>query len=84
VIDPDIGVAISHHREDHMTHITKTTTTLLGERDIAYRLGVSLATVRRWRLLGQGPTYRKIGSSVRYDPDDLAAWLASRPTGGER
>jgi len=53
------------------------------ERFVAAYFGVSLATVRRWRYLGQGPRYRKIGSLVRYSVDDLSAWLASRPTGGE-
>jgi predicted DNA-binding transcriptional regulator AlpA len=46
--------------------------------------GVSVGTVRRWRGLGTGPRYRKIGNLVRYSIADLEDWLASRPTGGER
>jgi predicted DNA-binding transcriptional regulator AlpA len=57
---------------------------LLNEHAVARILGVSLASVRRWRLLRQGPKYIKIGSSVRYKPEDLASWLGSRPSGGEQ
>jgi predicted DNA-binding transcriptional regulator AlpA len=56
---------------------------LLNEYDVARITGLSVASVRRWRLLRQGPTYLKIGSSVRYRSEDISAWLASRPTGGE-
>ncbi len=56
---------------------------LLTEYDIARITGMSVASVRRWRLLRQGPKYLKIGSAVRYRSEDIAAWLASRPTGGE-
>ncbi len=56
---------------------------LLNERDIAGITGMSLASVRRWRLLRQGPKYLKIGSAVRYKREDVAAWLESRPAGGE-
>jgi hypothetical protein len=55
---------------------------LLNEHDIAEHLRVSVATVRRWRILRQGPTFIKIGAAVRYKPEDLAAWLDSRPSGG--
>jgi predicted DNA-binding transcriptional regulator AlpA len=56
---------------------------LLNEFDIARITGMSVATVRRWRLLRQGPKCLKLGSAVRYRPEDVFAWLASRPTGGE-
>jgi predicted DNA-binding transcriptional regulator AlpA len=56
---------------------------LLSERDVAHITGLSLASVRRWRLVGQGPRYLKLGRAVRYQREDLAAWLKSRPGGGE-
>lgn len=56
--------------------------TLLNERDVARAVGMSLGTVRRWRLLRQGPKFLKIGASVRYRPSDLAEWLEARPSGG--
>jgi hypothetical protein len=57
---------------------------LLNEYDVARIVSLSVASVRRWRLLRQGPRYLKIGSAVRYKPDDVAGWLASRPSGGEQ
>jgi len=54
----------------------------LNEKEVAALLGVSVATVRRWRLLHQGPRYLKLGSSVRYSIESISVWLQSRPTGG--
>jgi predicted DNA-binding transcriptional regulator AlpA len=56
--------------------------TLLDEFDVARITGLSVASVRRWRLLRQGPRYLKLNSAVRYRPEDILAWLASRPFGG--
>jgi predicted DNA-binding transcriptional regulator AlpA len=55
---------------------------LLTEHDVARVTGLSVASVRRWRLLRQGPKYIKIGAAVRYKPEDVSAWLESRPSGG--
>ena len=57
---------------------------LLNEHDVARITGLSVASVRRWRLLRQGPRYLKIGSAVRYRREDVLVWLESRPTGGEQ
>jgi len=57
--------------------------TLLNEDDVARITGLSVASVRRWRLLRQGPKYLKIGAAVRYKPEDISGWLQSRPSGGE-
>lgn len=57
---------------------------LLNEHDVARVTGLSVASVRRWRLLRQGPKYLKIGAAVRYKPEDISALLESRPGGGER
>jgi predicted DNA-binding transcriptional regulator AlpA len=57
--------------------------TFLNEHDVARITGLSVASVRRWRLLRQGPKYLKIGAAVRYRPEDVNAWLNSRPTGGD-
>jgi predicted DNA-binding transcriptional regulator AlpA len=57
---------------------------LLNEHDVARITGLSVASVRRWRLLRQGPTYIKIGAAVRYRPVDIDTWLEARPRGGER
>jgi predicted DNA-binding transcriptional regulator AlpA len=57
---------------------------LLDEKNVARITGLSVASVRRWRLLRQGPKYLKIGAAVRYRPEDVAEWLDARPTGGEQ
>jgi excisionase family DNA binding protein len=55
---------------------------LMTEEEVSKRLNVSLASLRRWRLLRKGPAFVKLGSLVRYKPEDLDSWLASLPTGG--
>jgi predicted DNA-binding transcriptional regulator AlpA len=56
--------------------------TLLNEHDVARITGLSVASVRRWRLIRQGPKFLKLNSAVRYRPEDISAWLESRPSGG--
>ena len=57
---------------------------LFNEREVAERLAVSVATIRRWRLFRQGPMYIKVGgAAVRYRREDVESWLCSRPTGGD-
>jgi len=56
---------------------------LLKEDDVATATGLSLACIRKWRLLGKGPQYIKVGAAVRYKSEEVQAWLNSRPTGGE-
>lgn len=40
------------------------------------------ASIVRWRLERWGPQAIKVGSLVRYRPEDVESWLASLPTGG--
>ena len=54
---------------------------LLNEHEVARVTGLSVASVRRWRLMHKGPRYLKIGASVRYRRADLQEWLESRLTG---
>jgi hypothetical protein len=56
---------------------------LLNEFDVAERLNLSVATLRRWRLFQRGPKFVKVDSLVRYRPDDVEMWLAMPSTGGE-
>ena len=55
---------------------------LMNETAVAEFLGVSLACVRRWRLFGDGPAYRKVGPLVRYRPEAVNEWFDSQPSGG--
>jgi hypothetical protein len=50
---------------------------MMTEHEVAAFLKVSVASVRRWRLLRTGPTFVKIGSAVRYRRKDLEGWLDS-------
>jgi predicted DNA-binding transcriptional regulator AlpA len=57
-----------------MTTLPNKLVYLLNEFAVAEMLGISVATVRRWRLLRSGPKYVKIGAAVRYRLEDLTAW----------
>jgi len=55
---------------------------LLTEPEVAERLRVSFACLRRWRLERRGPRFLKVGSLVRYPADELNHWIESLPAGG--
>jgi hypothetical protein len=67
---------------------------LLDEFDLAGMLDVPVATIRQWRKTDQGPRFlkiddprlsgRKIDCLYRYRLEDINAWIAERPTGGEQ
>ena len=59
---------------------------LLTTEQAADRLQMSPRTLARWRINGAGPAYIEIGSRVRYDPDDLDAWIREirQPTDATR
>ena len=54
----------------------------LTEKEVAKQIKVSLASLRRWRLLQRGPRFIKVGSLVRYRAEDLEQWLETLPAGG--
>jgi len=51
---------------------------LIREKEAARLLSVSGATLRRWRCIGQGPHFYRIGRSVRYRKQDVEQFLAGR------
>jgi Helix-turn-helix domain len=56
-----------------------------NEQQAAEMLGCTVSALRKWRLLGRGPAYCKVGRLVRYAEGDLQEFLtASRvqPAGG--
>jgi len=55
---------------------------LLKEGELAELLGCSVKTLRKQRLLGRGPRFRRLGRSVRYHPADIRAYLDACPVGG--
>ena len=54
----------------------------LTEKEVAKQISVSLASLRRWRLVQRGPRFIKVGALVRYRPEDLEQWLEALPAGG--
>jgi len=53
-------------------------TLFLSTPQAAELLGISRKTLEKWRLVGGGPAFRKVGRLVRYTSDDLQNWLDSR------
>lgn len=51
---------------------------LLTPEQAAEVLGFSAGTLGNMRTRGDGPPYFKLGKFVRYDSNDLAAWMRSR------
>ncbi len=57
----------------------------LSEKPTAALLGVSVALLRKWRRVGGGPPYLRIGKLVRYRLSDLRNFMDScavAPAGG--
>lgn len=58
-------------------------TPLLNEKEACAYLGVSVHTVRDWRLKGRGPLFVKVGASVRYRVTDIARFVEENVRGVE-
>ena len=43
-------------------------------RQCAQLIGVSVGTLARWRGVGKGPNYCKLGNSIRYMLEDVIKW----------
>jgi predicted DNA-binding transcriptional regulator AlpA len=56
----------------------QTNSALLTERQLAGEWGLSHRTLQAWRVRGDGPTYVKVGRSVRYPKAQADAWLSQR------
>jgi hypothetical protein len=68
-----------------MGAVNPATENLLNEHQAAQRLGLSVASLRRRRLLQLPPAYAKLGARVAYRPQDLDEFIAAnivRPAGG--
>jgi predicted DNA-binding transcriptional regulator AlpA len=60
-----------------MTSTTNLTEPLVTEHEAARMLKMSLTSLRRWRQDGSGPPFCKLGRSVRYQPQDIADFVAA-------
>lgn len=53
-------------------------------QEAAKALGFSASTFERWRQIGSGPPYRKLGNVVVYDLIELVDWFERRSEQGCR
>jgi excisionase family DNA binding protein len=51
---------------------------LLTTEQAAAKLGLGTNTLEKYRVFGTGPTFVKLGRSVRYAESDLDEWVAAR------
>ncbi len=51
---------------------------LLNVHEAAEFLGVSVASLNKWRCTGAGPVYVSLSRRVAYRPEDLSTWIESR------
>lgn len=56
--------------------------TYLDDHELSRRLGFERNTLQKWRSLGSGPPWVKIGRAVRYHWPDVERWLSLRRVGG--
>ncbi len=47
---------------------------LLTQKQLARRWNISERTLERWRVIGHGPQFIKIGGHVRYRLSDIVAY----------
>jgi predicted DNA-binding transcriptional regulator AlpA len=52
-----------------------TSSPVLDATQAASFVGLSVSTLAKLRLSGNGPIYCKLGRRIVYRPEDLAAWL---------
>jgi len=57
----------------HNMNVTLPPTELLNPRQLAARWGLSEKTLERWRMLGTGPAFLKLGSRVLYSLAEIEA-----------
>ncbi len=52
--------------------------TFINQKELSERWKISPRTLERWRWLGTGPDYHKIGGRVIYRLDDIETWEKER------
>ena len=51
--------------------------TILTRKEVAEKLKVSIRTLEKWALQGNGPEYCKLNGAVRYTEEQLEAFINS-------
>ena len=59
-----------------MTEQTNNQTVFTVPEAAAY-LGLAVSTLNKWRCIGGGPQFLKLGKAVRYRITDLDGWVDS-------
>ena len=54
----------------------------LTERQVATTINMTVAALRKWRILNEGPEFRRFGRSVRYSQESLQNWISGCERGG--
>lgn len=55
----------------------------LSEREVADRLGISLASLQRRRAEGDGPEHARIGTRLLYRWADVERWFEEHKKAGQ-
>jgi excisionase family DNA binding protein len=55
--------------------VNNDTLALMTEKEAARFLSMSYRTLQSWRSAGAGPSYFKLGRSIRYRRSDLLLWV---------
>jgi hypothetical protein len=51
------------------------TPTLINTADAAQMIGIRPETLRQWRMIGQGPSFLKLGKLVKYRRSTVLQWI---------
>ena len=51
---------------------------LLSPKETSAKTHISESTLAKWRMLGTGPAFVKVGAKVAYFEDIVDTWLATR------
>ncbi len=51
---------------------------LIGENETSQLTDIPVATLRTKRVRGGGPPFYRIGRSIKYDTDEVLAWVKAR------
>jgi len=79
----ELAVANKHIVADVISFSeTKTSAQSLGPfltvTEVAQLLRCSASSLNKWRLIGRGPRFVRVGSRIRYRPADIAAFVAEQ------
>jgi excisionase family DNA binding protein len=63
------------HQQNARTSMSDHHSHALTEHEVARQLGLSVATLRAWRLKGKGPRFVRFGRAVRYLAADVERFV---------